>query len=107
MEVLNSFIIKYFEYAENIRFLQYDIQHTIVEASDTDILNVFTVLRQHRQLDHKRSCKRRSKDYINSPLSKKTICESKNESQCFFEDDNNGVRHKEYQQNKEKIRIMQ
>ena len=99
VEVLNSFIIKYFEYAKNTIFLQYDIQDIKVEASHTDILNILTVLRQGRQLDHMRSCKRRNKDYINSPLSKKTACEAKNDSQCFFVDDNNGVnRHKEYYQ---------
>ena len=48
-----------------------DIQYIKVEASDTDILNILTVLRYHRQLDHKRSCKRRNNDYINGPLSKK------------------------------------
>ena len=106
VEAFNSFIIKYFEYAMNTRFLQYDIQYIKVEASHTCILNILTVLRHRRQLDHKRSCKRRNKDYINSPLSKKTICEAKNESQCFFVDDNNGVnRHKEYyQKNKEKMK---
>ena len=63
-------------------------------------------LRRQRQLDYKRSWKRRNKDYSNSPLSKKTICEVKNESQWFFVDDNNGVnRHKEYyQKNKEKTK---
>ena len=69
VEVLNYFIIKYFEYAKNTRFLQYDIQYIKVEASHTDILNILTVLRHRRQLDHKRSCKRRNKDYINSPPS--------------------------------------
>ena len=84
VEVLDCFIIKYFEYAKNTRFLQYDIQYIKVEASHTDILNILTVLRHRRQLDHKRSCKRRNKDYINSPLSKKTICEAKNESNAQF-----------------------
>ena len=41
MELLNSFIIKYFEYAKNTRFLEYDIQYSKVEASQTDILNTF------------------------------------------------------------------
>ena len=46
-----------------------------------------------------RSCKRRNKGYINKLLSKKIICEAKNESQCFFVDDNNGLnRDKEYYQ---------
>ena len=81
------------------------MQYIKVEASHTDILNILTVLQHCRQLDHKRSSKRKNKDYINSPLSKKTICEAKNESQCFFVDDNNGVnRHKKhYQKNKEKL----
>ena len=49
VEVLNSFIIKYFEYAKNTSFLQYDIQYIKVE----DILNILTVLRHRRQLrDH-------------------------------------------------------
>ena len=99
MEVLSSFIKKYFKYAKNTRFLQYDIQYIKTEASHTDILNILTVLRHREQLHHKRSCKRRNKDYINSPLSKKIICEAKNESQCFFVDDSNAVnRHKEYYQ---------
>ena len=84
-----------------------DIQYIKVEASDTGILNILTVLRYHRQLDHKRSCKRRSKDYINGPLSKKTICETKNESQCFFVGDSGVNRHKEYyQKNKEKMKNL-
>ena len=49
VEVLNSFIIKYFEYAKNTSFLQYDIQYIKVQ----DILNILTVLRHRRQLrDH-------------------------------------------------------
>ena len=82
------------------------MQYIKVEAFHTDILHILTVLRHRRQLDHKRSSKRRNKDYINSPLSKKTICEAKNESQCFFVDDNNSVnRHKKhYQKNKEKLK---
>ena len=96
VEVLNSLIIKYFEYTKNTRFLQYDIQYIKVEASHTDILNILTVIRHLRQLDHKRSCKRKNKDYIDSPLSKKTICEAKKWDSIFV-DDNNGVnRHKEY-----------
>ena len=96
MEVLNSFIIKYSECAKNTRFLQYDIQYIKVEAPHTDIFNVLTVPRLCGQLDHKKSCKRRNKGYISSPLSQKAICEAKNESQCFFVDDNNGVnRHKD------------
>ena len=56
-----------------------------------------------------RSCKRRNKGYINKLLSKKIICEAKNESQCFFVDDNNGLnRDKEYYQKiKRKWKIMQ
>ena len=41
MELLNSFIIKYFEYAKDTRFLEYDILYSKVEASQTDILNTF------------------------------------------------------------------
>ena len=95
-------MVKYFEYAKNTRFPQ----HEKFEASHRDILNILTVLRHRWQLDHKRPCKRRNKDYINSPLSKKEICEAKNESQCFFVDDSNGVnRHKEYyQKNQEKMK---
>ena len=67
-----------------------------------------TVIRHYRQLDHKRSCKRRNKDYKSGRLScaKKTICEAINESQCFFVDENNGInRHKGcYQKNKEKMK---
>ena len=64
VEVLNYFIIKYFEYAKNTRFLQYDIQYIKVEASHTDILNNLTVLRHRRQLDHKRSCKSKHNHHI-------------------------------------------
>ena len=79
VEVLNSFIKKCFEYAKNKRFLQYEFQYIKAEAPLADILNVLTVLRHRRQLDHKRSCKTRNKDYINSPLSKKKKenCEAK------------------------------
>ena len=95
------FIIKNFEYAKNTRFLQHDIQYIKVEASHIDILNILTELRHHEQLDHKRSCKRRNKNYINKPLCEKTICEAKNESQCFLAVDNNGVnRHNKYYQKK-------
>ena len=41
MEVLNFFTIKYFEYAKTTRFLQYDIQYIKIEASHTDILNIW------------------------------------------------------------------
>ena len=44
MEVLNFFTIKYFEYAKTTRFLQYDIQYIKIEASHTDILNVWLYL---------------------------------------------------------------
>ena len=84
VEVLNSFIIKYFDYAKNTRFLQYDIQYIKVEASHTDILNILTVLRLRRQLDHMRSCKRRNKDYINSPISKKQFVRQKMRVNAFL-----------------------
>ena len=97
VEVLNSFTIKYLSMQIMQGFCS--IQYIKVETSHTDILNISTVLRHHRQLDHKRSCKRRNKGYINKLLSKKIICEAKNESQCFFVDDNNGLnRDKEYYQ---------
>ena len=48
VEVLNCFIMKYFEYAKNTRFLKYDIQYIKVEASHTDILNILIVLSHRR-----------------------------------------------------------
>ena len=55
VELLNSFIVRYFREAMKTRSLQYDIEYIKAEVSRIDVENLFTALKYHRQVNHQKS----------------------------------------------------